>query len=646
MLALEYDEARGLLFSAGEDGTVRVWDPVHRTLIRRLQVTHLAASMLAISPAPSTHIAVLETDSARTRALSVWDWEKEKQVFRIEVQEAPLFLRYSGGGTFLLWGESRWESLRIVNAVTGEAVPFASEGFGIVSFAEIGAGEKTLLTYQPAGRLAYWDLASGSLVRELVSVPYLSGLRISRDKRFLLGSTGREAVLVDLLTGAVRTRAPVSGVLSADISASGSELAFAAGPGPEPGLSLWTLAGESVVRGNGAPSLPAAVITRFGGQGLFAAIRGGEIMSITKAGEGTLFARDELAEVTGIDVLGGRVALATVSRIWVFSSSLLAGGTSAARAPLIEAFSVPNPHAAASGVSFLSSDRLLAWKKGGEPAASLVLDIAARSFMSSAINARGSFLEYTVQPPGNPLAGLLLSIEQGGAVRLSDPLTGQVRYESLLPGMHTVVALGRSELAGGRNAAIATEGSLLRINMDTGETVGIPTRAVFTYELAYAPASGALYSIGVDAAGATSLFRHSGRSFETETVIDRVDWEDLFATLTLDSSTGLLFSSLGSARIGVWDAGSLALMRFPDTGRIPRSLRARDGLLCALARDSTVGVWDERGAHLAEIALFTDGQWAFLLPDGRFAASPAGQTHLSVTVNGSPLPDIDACRVR
>jgi hypothetical protein len=87
-------------------------------------------------------------------------------------------------------------------------------------------------------------------------------------------------------------------------------------------------------------------------------------------------------------------------------------------------------------------------------------------------------------------------------------------------------------------------------------------------------------------------------------------------------------------------------MRFPDTGRIPRSLRARDGLLCALARDSTVGVWDERGAHLAEIALFTDGQWAFLLPDGRFAASPAGQTHLSVTVNGSPLPDIDACRVR
>jgi hypothetical protein len=276
-----------------------------------------------------------------------------------------------------------------------------------------------------------------------------------------------------------------------------------------------------------------------------------------------------------------------------------------------------------------------------------VLDIPGRAFLAGVVvGTRGSLLDAEVQPVGSPLAGQLLSVEQGGTLWLSDPMTGETRWESRQPGAYTAAALGASELAAGRNAAIATGGSLLRINRETGETVTIPTRAVFTYELAVDQSGGALYSIGVDGMGATSLFRHTGRGFEAETAIDRVDWEDLFAALAFDPTTGLLFSSLGSARIGVWDSGSLALMRFPDTGRVPRNLRARDGLLFALNRDSTVGVWDERGASLAEISVFDDGEWTFLLPDGRYAASDLGVGHLSVTVDGSPVADPEACRVR
>ena len=242
VLALEYDEARGLLFSAGEDGTVRVWDPARRALLHRLQVTHLSAAMLAISPAEASTLAVLETDGGRSRAISVWDWKKEKRLFRVELAEAPLFLRFSGGGSMLAWGESRWESLHIVNAETGATIPFAREGFGIVSFAEIGASEKTIMTCQLSGRIAYWDLASGNLLREVASIPYLSAVRLSRDLRYLVGSTGTEAVVVDALSGAVRARTGFPGVLSAEFSPEGDRVAIAAGPGRASGLSLWSLA--------------------------------------------------------------------------------------------------------------------------------------------------------------------------------------------------------------------------------------------------------------------------------------------------------------------------------------------------------------------------------------------------------------------
>ena len=659
VLALEYDEERRLLFSAGEDGTVRVWDPARGALVHRLQVTHLPVAMIAIDPS-GPRVAVLETDGARSFAISVWDWEQEKRRFRIELAEAPLFLRYSGGGSWLVYGQPRWESLTIVNSESAAPLTFHSEGFGIVSFAEIGPSEKTIMTYQPAGRIAYWDLASGSLVRDLASVPYLGAIRISRDRRYLAGSTDTEVVLVDLLTGAIRARTVLAGALSADISPDGGELAFAtaaqahspAPPGAPAALSLWSVAGEALIRRGDVPPFPAApVIARFGGQGLFVATRGGEIHEISAAGERTLLAGDDLAFVTGIAVAARRIALATSERIWVFSSRLLAAAraptpTVDASTPSIDVVTVPNPFKDAVGLSFLSPDRLQVWPKGDASGPSLTLEVASSSFLGRGGGEnRGPFLEADVQPEGSPLAGALLSLEKSGTVRLTDPATGAVRYESRLPGMSTIALTGSSELAGGRNAAIAMEGSLLRIGMETGETVAIPTRAVFTYEILFDPAVAALYSIGVDAGGSTSLLRHSGRGFETEIPIDRVDWEDLFATLALDSSTGLLFSSLGLSRISVWDTGALALMRFPDTARVPRALRARDGLLFSLNRDSTVSVWDERGSHLAEISIFSDEEWCFLLADGRFSASSGGARHLEVSIDGSPAPDKDAFRI-
>jgi hypothetical protein len=403
----------------------------------------------------------------------------------------------------------------------------------------------------------------------------------------------------------------------------------------------------------GAPGTRSATVARFAGDGLRAAVRGGQIVRLPAGGgEASVVARDELDRVTGIDVAAGRVAMATASRVWVFSSRLLAGRAGdvpggAGGGPLIEAISVANPHRDASGVSFLSPERVLVWRRGESPGPAEVLDIPSRTFVRAGGEGRGQLVESRVQAPGRPLEGQLLSVGLGGSVTVSDPLTGRVQFSTVLPGVTTLTATGPAQLVGGRNAAVSSEGALLRIDMQTGETVSVPTRAVFIYDILYEPASAALYSLGVDAAGTTALRRHGGAGFETETVIDRVEWEDLFASLAFDPSTGLLFSSLGSARIGMWDAGSLALLKFPDTGRVPRTLRARDGLLFALARDSTVAVWDEaRGESLAEISLFADGEWAFVFPGGRYAASAGGAGHVHVSVDGVPADEPGACRIQ
>ena len=147
---IEADDKRGLLFTAGDDGTVRIWDQAAGSLVRTLNVTQMSAVRIAVSPS-AAELAVVVTDGSAS-FLSVWDWEKERQLYRIGPKEDPAFLD-TRAGDVLLFGESSWQGLE--DHPLGRMAPlslFHPEGFGIVGFAELSRTEKTLMTYGfPAG---------------------------------------------------------------------------------------------------------------------------------------------------------------------------------------------------------------------------------------------------------------------------------------------------------------------------------------------------------------------------------------------------------------------------------------------------------------------------------------------------------------
>jgi WD40 repeat protein len=207
VLGLAYDDRRGLLFSAGDDGTVRVWDPAAGILQHVLRVSQLAAGPLAVNPS-APQVAVVLGRGTRSPLLSVWDWQAERELFRVPIRETPLFLHYSALGTYLMYSDASWQSLTIRRSETGEQVAFHPEGFGIVGFAEMSRSEKTILTYQVAGKISTWDFATGTMTGQVPTVPALADVRISRDFQFLAGTVSDEIVTVDLVTGARAHRAP------------------------------------------------------------------------------------------------------------------------------------------------------------------------------------------------------------------------------------------------------------------------------------------------------------------------------------------------------------------------------------------------------------------------------------------------------
>ena len=635
---LEFDEKRGLLFSSGDDGTVRIWDPVAANLMRILQVTQLATGRIAVNPA-APQFAVVVTDGTGTNFLAVWDWEKERQLFRVPLREDPLFLRFSGLGTYLLFGESSWQGLKIIRASDGTPFSFHPEGFGIVGFAEMSRTEKTLMTYQVSGRITYWDLATGSQTLDVPAVPYLSGLRISRDRSVLVGITATDVVRVDAVTGAARGRAPIAGALSFDISPSGDELACISGSTRQ--LTRWALGSDAIAAAPGLPALPQApAVLAYGAGAMYFADASGGLMSLTARGDVSQFGKNVVADITGFDAGQGRVALGSRDWVRVFSSASLDGS-----APLtsIRTLLAPNPFAGSAGLTLLGDGKLLAWSSSalGTPA------IAALDTNMTGTPAEVSRAFVSVPSPFRAaLADLrastdeLIGIESGGTVKIEDPVTGAARFDVRIPGATAAVRVSPKEIIVGRNTTATREGSLLRLNMGTGETVAIKGRNIFTYALLLDPGvqgkGPSMYSVGIDSAGSTNLLRNDGPGFERETVLDSVAEEDLEASLSLDPDSHVLYATFGKDRAVAWDGQALRALSIENS--VPRRLTVRGRLLFSLNRDSTVTVADaQTGARRAQNALFSDGEWAVVFKDGSYAASTGGDLHVRVFADGAPV---------
>jgi hypothetical protein len=641
---LEYDDRRGLFFSAGNDGTVRIWDAAAGSLERKLQVTQLGAELLAVNPVVS-QVAVVVTDGTGSFYLSVWDWEEERQLFRVPLKEEPLFLRFSAMGSFIEYAESSWQSLKILRAEDGSAVPFHPEGFGMVGFAEMSRSEKTIMTYQLSGRIDYWDIETGRQTMDLPSVPYLSRIRISRDRRYIIGSTGSELVLVDTVTGAVRSRTGLTGAISFDISPNADEIACVSGADGR--LDRWSFAGDTLVPLPGLPPLPVMPsLLCYGADTLFIADSAGGLHSISPGGEDSQFAPNALTRLDAIDAAPGLLAVGSPDWIRLLRTDLIDGAHSPT---YIRSLLAQNPFHAPAGLALLPTQQLLAWRADRQPPALAMLDIPGVDKAES----QGSFQGL---PTGflAPLTALrvtadsFLGVESDGTVRLTETSTGVSRFDQRIPGVFAAVAGSPTELIAGRNSAAAPGGSLLRVNTRTRETVAIKDRNAFTYSLLLDESGGGkpiLYSVGIDASGATNLVRHSGPGFEQETLLGRVSEEDLDVSLALDPSTHVLYTTLGHDSISAWDGRQMKEIALQNTA--PRRLVARSGILYTLNRDSTVSVLDgATGARLAEISLFADGEWCALLKDGRYAASLGGDAHVKVFQNGLPVQANEDYRLR
>jgi WD40 repeat protein len=616
VLDMAADVQRGLLLSVGEDGTLRVWDAGSQTLVRRISVTRQKALAIALDPAAPL-AAILVGDGARSFSVDVWNWDTESPLYRIPLESTPYFVRFSLTGDSLLVGTMSWDGLRIFHTADGTPVTVAEER-GMAGFAEISRSGSTLMTYRPSGSIEYRDLTSGRVIQEVRTAADLVDVRASDDRRWLVGHTPTEIVCLDAVTGETRLRAPAAGLLSLDVSPGANRIAWITSDGT---VQEWSASATPA-------SLPSSVelgfsprLVRYFGDELMLAGDDGQIERVSSGGQSIELARDILARTSGFAASDGTMALGAGGLVHVFQLS----------PALSEMFSVASPWGSGPvGLEFLDSRRLLAWPQGDAAGALALIDCSTRT-----IRDLGLVFD-------NPLAavaekdGRVFTLERGGRIQAVEIDSGARVFQAVRPGAVCISPIGAAGLIVGRVRGGSLESSLVRIDLRTGETDPVRSTETFTYALAPDPSDGSLYSLGVDADGRTKLFRHEGADLGTESVVDSAAGEYLAASLSLDPSSGILYSSLGRRQVSQWSGGVLSHLRAPSSGI--QALHARDGLVCSLQRDSTVTLWDAaEDKAIATIFPFSDGSWAAIMADGSVQGTPAGMAKVAIFAQG----DID-----
>jgi len=612
---LVYDGERHLLFSAGEDGTVRIWNTEKKELIGAVRISYRPVQRLAVHPS-QPHIAVLVGEALQAGTLEVWDWQRRQRLFAVKSNKQLMYFAYSPRGRYLFYSLADYKSLTAVNPKTGRVLPYMGRGFGIVSYFTVARNEGNIMTYQPSGFITYWDIRTGRMIKQVRAPANLDQIHISANNRHIVASTGHELVLVDVLSGETVDSTRVAGIVDLSFSPVGNEISGVVETENGAVVKKWYFGGKYLIE------LTTAFETRFpklsclvySDRDLYLATSDGSISVLAPGGNVSRVAENRRMEICDLAFYGSTLAIASVSGISIFDSEFFLRPYDNAQDANMEVRQLrfPNPFGSSLGITYLDSQRLLLWTKGEEGKLTL-LNTWYGGIQDLPVVFESPIRQVSVSSQG------IVAVEESGRCRILDPSTFATTFEYNAPGMNKLIFTFGDILIGGKTSLSSFAGPLLQINRRTEETVPIQDPSLFVYDILYSGTGrgGELYSLAVEQRGGqvrTVVKVHSGFAFERSRILQQFEGEDLGATLAGDDS-GRVYTSLGYDSVRVFSGSRSGALE--ASGQIPRSLYVHGDKIFSLNRDSSISVWEIHSRRLLlNIHLFDDGSWTVLTPAG------------------------------
>lgn len=643
--ALLYDAAHQYLISGGEDGKVKIWDPDTGLLRRSMQVSHLPVHSIAAHPT-RTEIAVVSSDGTRRFDLTVWNWQENRKLFSHTLPEIPNFLDYSPQGSFVVYGQTDFNSLRFLSAQSGRSLPYLRRGFGIVTFATIASSEERIMTYTESnGSITYWEIVSGRQVQTATTEAGIENLTLLTNRRFAAGKLGTELVIVDILDGRIRDRYPMSNIERIMVNQVTGDIAVLS-RGRQLEIAYFSFERNQLSRSyRTSPAFPAGVTDiALHGQTLHVAADDGSLYRYMVGSRlGRTVAENRIEPAGGIAFSDQTVHMSSTRRITSITSDLFGpDGIPLSRVRYLDVATVPNPLQGSVGLLTIAygtpaAQRIALWDASGRNPVITLFDPYTTLFRELPLDEHRSVRSL------HATENHLLLLHGSNSLRKIELRTLETVFSYNADGMETAVSTDEQTIVIGKSRLDPFDSALLRIDTRTGETVRIDSDSFLVFDIVYDHTSQLLYSLGLQETSSgvrTTVTVHRGTNFQNRRIIHSYEGEDLDAAIELDPRSGWLYTSLGREGVVVWDGRRTTTL--PRFEHIARELRIAGRHLFAINRDGSLSVWHLRtGEAVMTVYLFTDGEWAVITADGYyFVPGAAAERHLAFT----PTSERDARR--
>lgn len=621
---------QNLLFTAGNDGTLRVWEnrrlsSVRGSLLYKLQISHLPIVKIAVHPTKPL-VAMIETDRINTFHLSVWNYRSAEEIFSHKIKEIPLFLKYSPRGTYLIYGKTEWDSLTFLDSQTGSLETVLDSGFGIVSDVFLSSSEKTLLTYSPSGLLRYWNLETGEEKTSFSTIGDLVDIQFADNGVYMVGTKGKSVYLVNLVNGSVEAQETFESIRSIDLDEERDRIVLYFTENSRPRFQSFRIEQVSSSRfftptqkSVSAPDFAVPPLLLQDSRVLFSRDDGSLYTQSIYDAEPSVYASSVLLKVSGLSFSDSTIVVASPSTIMKLSSPLF--GTAATETMKTDQYNFhterfDNPLGNSDvGILNLGGDTFFIYPKAGVGNSMYLFDGADFTPLNTQLT--GPVEEASLYE------GNILLLEKSGILRIIDPVEDRQVFNYSSFGLQSAVESYQNNILLSRNRTEFINTTLLRINPETSETVPIPDRNLLTFHLAYDNTTRILYSLGFEQRRnniRTVLKQHQGRNYSRISTLLSYPGEDSGATLAIDPGTSRVFTSLGYGDVHMFTWNGFSTMEKVE--HIPRELYTHNGRLYSLNGDSSISIWDTSSGKLQmTLNVFKDLSWGISFADGNYFAT-------------------------
>ena len=150
-------------YTGGDDGFIVKW--LSDGNGEHFQVSDMKIKMMAIHP-NGYEIAIYETDEFAIHRISVWNWKTKTRKFAKRFTDSITCLSYTAKGSYLMAGTTSVDGLLFLDINKGTPLSVLQANTGIVNLAKTGKKESTMLTYEEQGKIKYYSLTDGNMIRE------------------------------------------------------------------------------------------------------------------------------------------------------------------------------------------------------------------------------------------------------------------------------------------------------------------------------------------------------------------------------------------------------------------------------------------------------------------------------------------------